>query len=149
MLRQLFHAWKGWLVWKSWKLKYRINYDSVVLVPMEKDIEWNREALKYLPDYMERKRVTRCIILTADKQIEALYRNETAPGASIRNISSRQLDLILEYYCFCKFFDNIVFLSLDRPRENMSSLILQQGCVSKRELICLCFYHLREVPSHE
>ena len=58
----LICAWQGRNIWRRLKIKYRINYDCVVIILTEQDEEWNKTALKYLPDYMKRKSAKKALV---------------------------------------------------------------------------------------
>lgn len=66
---------------------------------------------------------------------------------SIRHISKKRLELLYDYYCFEKFFDNIVFTYTAKPAENMLGRVLTETDVNETDAVFLALYHLRNVPS--
>lgn len=58
----LICAWQGRNIWRRLKIKYRIDCDCVVIILTEQDEEWNKTALKYLPDYMKRKSAKKALV---------------------------------------------------------------------------------------
>jgi len=139
-------ALKGRLEWLLLKVKYRINYDKVVLVLPESDEEWNYYALIHLPDYIKRKNAEKAVILLSNQKSYDAATSLFGKNFTIVNYSIIKMNRLLKYYCLYRFFDNIVFFYLNQPQDNLSEIILKQGIVSKEELICLGFYCLRNVP---
>ena len=148
MLYDLRKARLGWTLWKKLMKQYHIDYQTVVLLLPEKDTEWNDCALKYLPDYMERKSASSAVVLVPEKGLGKIVESRNIPGCKPYFFPRYKMGLLLKYYCLYRFFDNIVFLYLDQPRDNLSRLILEQGTVNVEEMICLGFYNLRRVPHH-
>lgn len=142
----LIRAWHGRNIWKWLKIKYRINYDCVVIILTEQDEEWNKLALKYLQDYMKRKSAKKALIFyTGNCTLKYLepYMTDNIQMFKMKELQVRRL---IRYYCLYRFFDNIVFFSLEEPKDNNGREILSNGKITKKELICLGFYCLRYVP---
>lgn len=150
MLREVRKARMGWHIWKNMMRRLRIDYDTAVLVLPESDETWNECALRYFPDYVRRKSAKRSFIMVKDREMAEKIRNMGIDVANLKVLSMAKfkMDLLLKYYCLHKFFDNIVMMYLDEPHDNDTRRILQQGIVSMDEVVCLCFYQLREVPKH-
>ena len=142
----LICAWHGRNIWGRLKIKYRINYDCVVIILTEQDEEWNKTALKYLPDYMKRKSAKKALVFYTEnctlKYLEP-YMTDNIQTFKMKELQVRRL---LRYYCLYRFFDNVVFFSLEEPKDNNSREILSHEEITKEELICLGFYCLRCVP---
>lgn len=150
MLREVRKARLGWHLWKKMMKKYRLGYDTAVLLLPEKDESWNECALRYFPDYARRKSASRSFIFARDGETVAKIKamDIGLENCDVINMSRFKMDLLLKYFCLHKFFDNIVMMYLDEPHDNDTRRILQQGIVSMEEAVCLCFYQLREVPKH-
>lgn len=148
MLRDIRKARIGWEIWKRLMKRYRIDYGTVVLLLPETNEEWNNCAIEYLPEYMKRKSAASAIVLVWDRNLLEHLEKEKVHGCRFCFFPKYKMDLLLKYYCLYRFFDNIVFLYLDQPKDNYAKLILEQGTVSLDEMICLGFYNLRRVPDH-
>ena len=160
MKRELSEARKGRRIWRRIKREYSIDYSKVVLVLPETDAEWNRQALMFLPELIKRKSAEKALVISPwDDVFEEVRKKskgngfvqdgDAEPGQCLAlKLSEDEIDSLLKYYCFYKFFDSIIFLYKDKPKDNPGTLILSQGCVSKKELICLGHYNLREVPDN-
>ncbi len=150
MLRDVRKARLGWRIWKRMLKQFWIDYDTAMLVLPEKDEAWNECALRYFPDYVRRKCANRSFILVRDRKTAEKVKSIAIgiENCEVLFLPRYKMDLLLKYYCLHKFFDNIVMMYMDEPRDNDTRRILQQGIVSMSEVICLCFYQLREVPKH-
>ncbi len=144
-MNRVFSIVLGFLDWRKAVRKYHIDNKTVVLFLPENVTEWNKTALKYLPQFMSRKKANRAVVLvhqscriekTSPKGKEILF--EYVKGTYIKNI--------MAYYTLHRFSDKVVFFYLDYPRDNYSKIILRETEVSMDELICLGLYRLREVP---
>ena len=148
MWHEFWEAWKGRAIWQSLKNEYNIDYDKIVLVMPEKDEAWNSCALKYLPDFMKRKNAKGAIVCISDAG-QGNFSDIFAENIKVHKMSPTEIARLFRYYCMYKFFDNIVFLYLDKPiRDNKSRYAMEKCNISMDELICLCFYKMRQVPSH-
>lgn len=146
MVSALFQAFQGRSIWRCLKLKYHIDYECAVIMLPEDNVEWNRCALIYLEDYMKRKNVNKAFVfLMEESEIKDLedYITDCIQPLKIKRI---QMDLLYRYFCLYRFFYNIIFFYLDSIGDNHSKEILNNGKISKEELICLGFYCLRGVP---
>ncbi|MGN0938904.1 MAG: hypothetical protein ACI4OD_05550 [Selenomonas sp.] len=146
MASALLKAFAGKIFWEILSRRYSVDQDTVCLVLPEDDAAWNQCAWDYLPYYVHRKVAKRVLVLEA---YQAGNYQKTA-GLKCDVCTCRLPDVVLrllmQYYMVYRFTDNIAFLYLDWPQDNMSARILAQGNVARKELICLGFYHLREVP---
>lgn len=145
MIKEIIKSYLGKQLWNIIVKKYDINYNKVVIVLPEDNDEWNRTALKYLPNYMQRKSVEEAVIIV-DNNKKNIEKNKIK--CNVVKLSSYAIRLLMQYYCFYRFFDNIVFFYLNYPRDNLTKLVLEQGNITMDEWICLGFYKLREVPNN-
>ena len=143
MIKEIIKSYLGKQLWNIIVKKYDINYNKVVIVLPEDNDEWNRTALKYLPNYMQRKSVEEAVIIVNNNE-KILNKIK----CKVVKLSSYAISLLMQYYCFYRFFDNIVFFYLNYPRDNLTKLVLEQGNITMDEWICLGFYKLREVPNN-
>ena len=148
MWLEFWNAWKGRLVWRSLKRKFNIDYNKVVIVMPEKDKAWNMCAIKYLPHFMKRKNAQEVVLLVPCDTANDLS-DFNDDRIKVQIISQQEVTWLFCYYLMYKFFDNIVFLYLDEPEKDNKCRIAMERCnISMDEIICLCFYKLRQVPNH-
>ena len=150
MLREVRKARLGWRIWKKMMRRLRIDYDTAVLVLPEKDEAWNECALRYFPAYAKRKSAKRSFIIARDRETAEKIKSMDigVENCAVLSLARSKMNLLLKYYCLHKFFDNFVMMYMDEPHDNDTKRILQQGNVSMEEVVCLCFYQLREVPKY-
>ena len=68
MIKEIIKSYLGKQLWNIIVKKYDINYNKVVIVLPEDNDEWNRTALKYLPNYMQRKSVEEAVIIVNNNE---------------------------------------------------------------------------------
>jgi hypothetical protein len=138
----------GWLYWRKIKIKYRIDYSKVVIVLSGENYELDRQVLVHLSDFVQRKHASSVIVLCKEEyQKEWTEILENDMPVSVRTMSDEKMKLLYSYYCFEKFFDNIVFTYIDTPRDNQLGIYLRKTDVNEEDAACLALYHLRCVPS--
>lgn len=137
----------GMFLWTRLKWHHHINYDKVVVFLPEDDLEWNFYALAYLDEYRKRKSAKEAIAFIADVHTYSMAKKLQLNHIELLRYPADNIRLILKYYCFNKFFENVSFFYLDYPRDNKNRLILERSNVTKEELICLAFYCLRRLPN--
>ena len=141
------------IYWYTIKKIYRINEKTVVIFVPEVVYKWNAVVLKYLPTYIKRKSAEYAIVFaTEDNQNdirELCYQYCKYNNVDIKVINRIKMKRLMDYYCLYRFFDSIVFFFLNYPKDdNRSYYILGTTDVTMKELVCLGFYHLREVPKY-
>lgn len=146
MIGKILH---GWLYWRKIKIQYGIDYNKVVVVLSNENHELDRQVLVHLPDFVQRKHAGSVIVLCKEeyqKEWTAIWENDLLT-VSVRKMSDEKMKLLYSYYCFVKFFDNIVFTYTDTPRDNQLGIYLRKTDVNEEDAACLALYHLRCVPS--
>lgn len=136
----------GWLLWQKLKIKFRINYDKVVIVLSGENEKLDRQVMEYLPDFMERKRVTSAVILCRRKDEWEGFAERT--GYIISEIFEEEMVILYSFYSFIKFYDNIVFTNTDKPEDNMLGRYIRETDINEVDAACLALYHLRHIPEH-
>lgn len=145
MVKELYHAFQGRMVWERLCRKYSVNSSCVTIVLVEDDAMWNACALRYLPAFMERKSAKRALVLVKDGIHIDMGKLE---NTALKRIKEWEAERLLSYYTLFRFSDNLVFFYMDCPQDNRSKFILKHTEVTMDELICLGLYHLREVPQY-
>ena len=109
--------------------------------------EVDKQVLLHLPDFVERKHVDHAVVL-CDKNCMAEWSSYVANDNTVEIHTMSQMDMekLYDYYCFIKFFDNIVFTYTDKPVDNLLGTYLRETDVNEEDAACLALYHLRSVP---
>ena len=142
-------VFRGWCCWKWIKLRYHINYDKVVLVLSDENFELDKQAIIHLPDYISRKSAGSAIVFCKENKKdnwEKMIRENS--NTSVVALSNRTITYMYSFYCFVKFFDNIVFTYTDIPKDNLLGTYLRQTDVDEKDAVCLALYHLRTIPDN-
>ncbi len=141
---------RKWLLWRKLKIKYRIDYIKVVLVLTGENKKLDQACLSHLDDFVKRKYAESVIIFypaecykDGDIRVESGYKVKLCP------LSRAVIDRLYSFYCFMKFFDNIVFTYVDEPSDNQLGRYLRETEVNEEDAACLALYHLRYVPEHD
>ncbi len=147
MRSQLVKILRGQLLWKFLIVKYGIDYGKAVLVLSGENEEVDRQAVVYLPDFMKRKHVNSAIVFCKEQVKEKTNRMiGKNKHVSVEIFTEDEMARLYTFYCFIKFFDNIVFTNTDTPKDNMLGRYLKETKVNEKEAVCLALYHLRCVP---
>lgn len=148
ILEQIWEAVKGKCLWSLVKIKGRVDQDTVVIFLLEEDDELNYYALLHLPDYVKRKLCDKAVIVSRP---ELFYDIGCNIDLAITHLTMKEkkIEYILKYYCLVKFYDKVVFVSLNRPESNHGNMIVGKHGVTKEDIICLGLYCLRKVPKGE
>ena len=114
------HILGGWLFWQRIRLKYAINYNKALIVLSDENYELDRQVLLHLPDFTERKHVDRTIVLCDESRVSEWTSFLTGDNTvQIHTMSKADMEKLYDYYCFMKFFDNVVFTYTDKPADNL------------------------------
>ncbi len=178
MIKELYHAFQGRMIWKRLCRKYGIDSSCVTIVLAEDDALWNACALRYLPAFMKWKSANHALILvkngihidtgegkneihtdigegkkevytdTGEVKNGVRIKIGEAKNTLLKRIKEKEAEYLLSYYTLFRFSDNLVFFYTKRPQDNRSEFALKHTEVTMDELICLGLYHLREVPQY-
>ena len=138
----------GWLFWQKLKAKYKINYNKVLIVLSDDNQELDKQVLLHLPEFVRRKHVESAVVLCHKECMEkwkAILNNYDSSELFV--MDSDEMYKLYSYYCFIKFFDNIVFTYTDIPIDNYLGRYLRETEITPEDAACLALYHLRYVPS--
>ena len=147
MKSQLVRLLQGYLLWKFLIVKHGIDYRKVVLVMSEENAEVDRQAIINLQIFMERKHAKSAIVFCRNQaKEEAEQMIGKSRPVSVEVLTDGEMAKLYSFYCFNKFFDNIVFTNTDTPKDNMLGKYLKETNVNEKEAVCLALYHLRCIP---
>ncbi len=149
-MRRVLHIFRGYILWKLLCIKYAINYKKIVLVLTGENELLDKNAVKYLDVFCDRKGVSKALVfLPQSNKIDWINEVSGFKDIQIVNIKDVDLDLLYDFYCFDKFFDNIVFTYTTKPEENMLGRVLAETEINEKDAVCLALYHLRYVVETE
>lgn len=137
----------GRILWCKLKILNRISYNKVVICLSNDSTELDKQVLKYLPEFMKRKQVNKAIVFS-DKTIDDANKCISI-NVEYKSITAIEMAKLYDYYCFNKFFDNIVFTYTDSPKDNLLGRFLRETEVTEEDAACLALYHLRTIPNNE
>lgn len=147
MFGQIGHVTHGYLIWLGYKLRFRLDQHTVLLVLTGKDRRLDTYALIHLGHYVERKIADRAVILTADGTAWEQASKIPFPFAvEVYRVKEQEISLLYDYYCFEEYLDNVVFTYIDRPKDNLLGRLLRETDIDEEEAVCLGCYCLRSVP---
>ena len=147
MVKRVIRVLHGWLYWTWFRRFYQISYESVVLVLASEHKELDVWAVRHLDDFVKRKFADRAVVIYYDKAGENASRQLCVSCRCVRlKLPITRVRLLYDYYCFDRFFDNIVFTYTSAPDENLLGKVLDETDITGEEAVCLALYHLREVP---
>lgn len=139
---------KGWFFWHIIKIKYFITYRKVVIVLSDENRTLDGCVLKYLDKYMHRKHANKAIVFCKETCFEEWYNLlENKADVSAAVLTDQQMDLLYSFFCYMKFFDNVVFTNIDTPSDNLLGRFLRETEVNEVDATFLALFHLRYVPA--
>ena len=146
MISEALHVIKGNFIWHYIKAVQKIDYRSIVLVLTGENKAVDRYAVCHLQSFVRRRSADKVFIWTEEEQLlNAARKNCQFPIVKL-NASEKMMQLIFDYYCYDKFFSNLVFTYIDKPKDNMIGKLFSVSDVNEEELVCLGLYNLRMVP---
>ena len=112
--------------------------------------EIDRQSIIHLKDFVDRKYADSSIVFcTEDRKQEIRRLIGRLPAVYIKTMTMTEMSKLYSFYCFTKFFDNIVFTYTDIPKDNMLGRYLKEAKICEEDAVCLALYHLRCVPNKE
>ncbi len=150
MIKQICHIIHGYLIWLRYKMRFKLDQHTVLLVLTGEDRRLDAYALLHLEDHVRRKIADKAVILTVDSATWEQASRSTFPFATeVHRVSEGEIPLLFDYYCFEEYFDNVVFTYIDKPRDNLLGRLLRETDIDEEEAVCLGCYCLRSVPKTE
>lgn len=117
------NARKGRAYWIDLIENYKVkDNDYVVLMPHE-DGRYSKWVIKYLSRFIEKKNISKAILLTRDKKIV----NKKINNLTISEISEEDSQNLLQFYCLYQFTTNLLIASLDVPAFRIGKGYLNMG----------------------
>ena len=141
------HILGGWLFWQRVRMKYAINYSKALIVLSDENYELDKQVILHLSDFANRKHVDCTVVLCTESRLSEW--SQYLPKdhkVQIHTMLKADMDKLYGYYCFMKFFDNIVFTYTDKPIDNLLGKYLRETDVNEEDAACLALYHLRTIP---
>lgn len=145
-MKRVLHILHGWLYWHVFSVRHGISYKKVILVLTDENRDLDKEAVRYLKLFAERKSAEKSIIIWTKQSTKKWLGEIQLKKNRIIYLPNHKIELLYDYYCYQKFFDNIVFTYTSKPIENLLGKILEETNVSEKDAVCLALYHLRYVP---
>lgn len=146
MFRRLLRVLHGGIACLIFWLINGISYNKAVLVLADDNAELDRCAIRQLDKYIERKFATKVVIIWHSSRTLAMLEKEKLPaGTKVKHLPLKKINLLYDFYCYHRFFENIVFTFTSSPEVNLLSRVLTETDITENEAVCLALYHLRMV----
>lgn len=146
-MKRILHILHGWLFWRLFCIANNISFKCVVLVLNNENEQLDKYAVEYLDIFSNRKAAKKALIIWSDDETkEWLDKVKLSSEKKVIHVSFKNINLLYDFYCFYKFFDNIVFTFTSKPQENLLGRILNETDINEKDAVCLALYHLRYVP---
>ena len=149
LLRCIFEACIGKVLWKWEKTVNKISSDDIVIILPEENEVWNNALLKLLPQYVDRTNANKVLIYY--NPVFEITNNEEHKGLSIilKEYEPSKMKMIYRYFCLNGFRDYMIWGYLKYPIYNCGEKILSYGEITVEELACLGYYCLRGIYEPE
>lgn len=148
-MKEIFRVFFGWFYWKWLCITHKISYKSVVLVLSNENINIDKYAIEYFDVFAKRKSVHNKKIIWVYEDPKTITNRTSFGDIELINIKEKMLCLLYDYYCFDKFFDNIVFTYTSKPDENMLQRVLDETEITEKDAVFLALFHLRQIPKED
>lgn len=146
-MKRILHILHGWLFWRLFCIVNNVSFKCVVLVLNNENQQLDKYAVEYLDIFLNRRAAKKAFIIWSDDRTKVwLDKVKLSPEKKLIHMPFKKLKLLYDFYCFDKFFDNIVFTFISKPQENLLGRILNETDINEKDAVCLALYHLRYVP---
>lgn len=136
-------AEKGRLFWLDLVEEYHINSECQVVIIPDNDLETQKIALKYLPQYLKNKYAKRGIVLMPD-DILLKADKEINSSIEIKMCKKADIEAIMKFYCLYEFASNLVVASLKYPPGRKGMGIVGHKGLSYEEVFAGVVYGIME-----
>ena len=136
----------GWIYWKKLIVKYQISYHKIVIVLSGESGVLDQQVLIHLKEFMDRKRAKEALIIYSEASNIGELQLPSNCRYQLIEVLNGDIDKLYKYYCFTRFFENIVFTHIDTPKDNMLGKYLRETEINEEDAACLALYHLRYIP---
>jgi hypothetical protein len=139
MLREIYAAYRGKLLWAGLQRKYKVDEGAYVVLMPEDDAELNAVALGHVEDLVADRRARGVVLVHSGAAPE-----QRPPGiVGTESWTGRQIDALISYYELHNFSDRLLIVSLTKPFGNGLHRLLGRQGVNKEDLVCLGCLRLR------
>lgn len=144
MLEERIEAAKrGRKCWLEFIEKYDITAKQYVILLPDDNKDYNRPALKYLPEFLEKRGITTAYVLTWDKWTLETGK-ELSEGITMVKCNKQEIQDIIQLYCLYEFAPNIIIASLDQPSGRKGNGIIGKKNLENDEVFAGIVYSLVE-----
>lgn len=100
----------GKFLWNKIKKRYHVTEDDYLLIECG-DKELNYAAVEYLPEFVEKKYVSRVLCIVSHGE----FKEYADDRIIFLSMSERKILALLRFYKLERFFDRVIVLSLKEP----------------------------------
>lgn len=141
---ELLHASQGREYWEEINSIY--GADNYIVMPHENE-EYNKYALDYLENYLDKEKANNVVIMTFDKNVlDRLL--EYSGKHKVLALKANKADImhLLKFYALYAFTSKLTVISLTIPYNTCGENLLGVHGITKRELLCYDIYRFNEIP---
>jgi hypothetical protein len=121
--------------------KYHIDYTCYVVVLPDENQDYHKAALKYLPQFMNKKHAKRAVVLAWDTN-RMDFTNLIDERVQIVVCRRDEIASLVQFYSLYEFASNIVFASLELPSGRMGKGIIGHKNLTLDEVFAGVVYGL-------
>lgn len=140
LICNLKKAFMGRQLWIKLVKRYNIISDDYIVLMPSLNRDYNYYSLLYMNQFLQNKKYNKVIILTFDNRVIKSYKLFSDKITLALNVSQKNLDLILKYYCLYKFTDKLIIISLDKPKGRNDYNLVGKNGITTEELISIGVY---------
>ena len=146
MIPEMLHVIRGNFIWHYIKAVHGIGRQSIVLVLTGENRTVDEYAIRHLQTFAARRSADKVFVWTVEEELYIKAVETCECPVRRLHVSADRIQILFDYYCFDKFFPNLIFTYTNRPRDNRIGRLLSISDVNEEEIVCLGLYNLRMVP---
>lgn len=133
-------AKQGRTYWLELVNQYGVNESTYVLLIPNSDGRYSDCFLKYLPEFMDKKRIQKAIVLTMDPTLLDM----STDNISFLEIGETEVHSLMQFYCLYEFAPNFIIASLDMPASRRGKGYINKGGITMEEIFKAVVFGLTE-----
>jgi hypothetical protein len=136
IIKRFFKALLGRHIWLKFKREFDIECGFYAVLMPDDDAELISECLRHMDDMLAYKKGKGAVLLSYKNNIKS----DRFP---VVDLTQKEFEHLLAYYELCNFSESFVLASLKFPIGNDLSKAIGVNGVTKEDIVCLCFYCIR------
>lgn len=137
---RLEYAKKGRIYWLELVKQYKVDESMCVLLIPDSDGRYSDCFLKYLPKFLNKKRMQKALVLTMDSTLLDM----STDNISFLEIGETEARSLMQFYCLYEFAPNFIIASLDMPASRRGKGYINKGGITMEEIFKAVVFGLIE-----